>query len=62
MLCSFCRKIEVEKGEEFWPFCSARCKSLDLGAWASEKYRVAAKEEEDEDGEEKMQGDSDDER
>ncbi len=24
------------------PFCSARCKGLDLGAWASETFRVAA--------------------
>ena len=24
------------------PFCSARCQGLDLGAWASENYRVAA--------------------
>jgi len=23
------------------PFCSERCKLIDLGAWASEKYRVA---------------------
>ncbi|MGQ9723800.1 MAG: DNA gyrase inhibitor YacG [Tepidimonas sp.] len=23
------------------PFCSERCKQLDLGAWASERYRVA---------------------
>ncbi|WP_334135217.1 DNA gyrase inhibitor YacG [Tepidimonas sp.] len=22
------------------PFCSQRCKQLDLGAWASEAYRV----------------------
>ncbi len=22
------------------PFCSARCKGLDLGAWASEEFRV----------------------
>ena len=22
------------------PFCSERCRSLDLGAWASERYRV----------------------
>jgi endogenous inhibitor of DNA gyrase (YacG/DUF329 family) len=27
------------------PFCSARCKGNDLGAWATEKYRVAATEE-----------------
>ncbi|MEY8876597.1 MAG: DNA gyrase inhibitor YacG [Leptothrix sp. (in: b-proteobacteria)] len=24
------------------PFCSARCKGVDLGAWASEGYRVPA--------------------
>jgi endogenous inhibitor of DNA gyrase (YacG/DUF329 family) len=27
--------------ESKWrPFCSERCKTLDLGAWASEAYRV----------------------
>ena len=24
----------------FRPFCSERCKNLDLGAWASESFRV----------------------
>ncbi len=24
------------------PFCSERCKKMDLGAWASENFRVAA--------------------
>ncbi|MFN7753611.1 MAG: DNA gyrase inhibitor YacG [Pseudomonadota bacterium] len=24
----------------FRPFCSQRCRTLDLGAWASEAYRV----------------------
>ena len=24
------------------PFCSARCKNVDFGAWASEGYRVAS--------------------
>jgi endogenous inhibitor of DNA gyrase (YacG/DUF329 family) len=24
------------------PFCSERCRNVDLGAWASEGYRVAA--------------------
>ncbi len=24
------------------PFCSARCKNSDFGAWASEGYRVAS--------------------
>jgi endogenous inhibitor of DNA gyrase (YacG/DUF329 family) len=25
------------------PFCSERCRSIDLGAWATESYRVPAK-------------------
>lgn len=29
----------------FRPFCSARCKNNDFGAWASESYRVEAKPE-----------------
>ncbi len=33
------------------PFCSERCKLIDLGAWASEEYRIPGKKEEDEDGE-----------
>jgi len=33
----------------FKPFCSERCKLADLGAWATEQYRVpAAPEEPDE--------------
>lgn len=31
----------------FRPFCSERCKQIDLGAWASEDYRVPAAEEGD---------------
>ncbi|MBP9218311.1 MAG: DNA gyrase inhibitor YacG [Sterolibacterium sp.] len=26
------------------PFCSARCQSSDLGAWANEEYRIAQAE------------------
>jgi len=26
----------------FRPFCSARCRDLDLGDWASENHRIAA--------------------
>ena len=26
---------------EFRPFCSNRCKNIDLGAWASENFRMA---------------------
>ena len=27
------------------PFCSEKCRTIDLGAWASESYRVEAKPE-----------------
>jgi uncharacterized protein len=30
------------------PFCSARCKGLDFGAWAGESFRLAAETEPDE--------------
>ena len=26
----------------FRPFCSERCRNVDLGAWATESYRVGA--------------------
>jgi len=28
------------KANPYRPFCSERCKLIDLGAWASEAYRV----------------------
>ena len=31
----------------FRPFCSERCKMIDLGAWANEQYRVASERAED---------------
>src|SRR4029450_9921784 len=31
------------------PFCSERCKLIDLGAWASERYRVPVAEDPGED-------------
>ena len=31
--------------ESKWrPFCSERCKMIDLGAWASERYRIKTPE------------------
>jgi len=34
----------------FRPFCSERCKLIDLGAWATESYRVPLPERDPEDG------------
>ncbi|MBP9713300.1 MAG: DNA gyrase inhibitor YacG [Sterolibacterium sp.] len=39
--CPCCGKAVVWLTENrFRPFCSARCKSIDFGAWAAEEYRV----------------------
>jgi endogenous inhibitor of DNA gyrase (YacG/DUF329 family) len=44
--CPACGKaIEWVAENRYRPFCSARCKGVDLGAWASDQYRIAAKEE-----------------
>jgi endogenous inhibitor of DNA gyrase (YacG/DUF329 family) len=41
--CPACgSKTRFEPANTYRPFCSARCQSLDFGAWASENYRVAA--------------------
>jgi endogenous inhibitor of DNA gyrase (YacG/DUF329 family) len=31
---------EWSAANPYRPFCSERCKQIDLGAWASEQYRV----------------------
>ena len=36
-------------GNRWKPFCSERCKMIDLGQWATEKYRVPAEEQEPDD-------------
>jgi len=43
--------VEWGPGSPFRPFCSERCKLVDLGAWASESYRVPAEDPPDDDDE-----------
>ena len=39
--CPTCKKPALYSSEnKFRPFCSERCQTLDLGAWADEKYKV----------------------
>jgi endogenous inhibitor of DNA gyrase (YacG/DUF329 family) len=39
--CPQCgQAVEWSPENRFRPFCSERCKLIDLGAWASESYRV----------------------
>lgn len=43
--CPHCGKSVVwDTGNPYRPFCSERCKMIDLGAWASESYRVPVAE------------------
>ncbi|MEW6611283.1 MAG: DNA gyrase inhibitor YacG [Pseudomonadota bacterium] len=42
--CPQCHKPAPWEGNPYRPFCSERCRLLDLGAWASEQYRVPAEE------------------
>jgi len=39
MKCPICKK-EVEFGAPEMPFCSERCRLIDLGMWADEEYRI----------------------
>jgi len=41
MRCPICRKV-VQPDSEFIPFCSDRCRIIDLGNWASEKYVISS--------------------
>ena len=46
--CPACGKsVEWSEANPHRPFCSERCKTVDLGAWAAERYRVPATEDKD---------------
>lgn len=40
--CPICRKQCAWEGNPHRPFCGERCRTLDLGNWADESYRIAA--------------------
>jgi uncharacterized protein len=39
--CPICKAATESDVHAEFPFCSERCRLLDLGAWASEKYVVS---------------------
>jgi endogenous inhibitor of DNA gyrase (YacG/DUF329 family) len=41
--CPICKTVVDSDRDEHFPFCSERCRTLDLGAWSSEKYRIASR-------------------
>lgn len=38
--CPRCCEATQWEDNPFRPFCSERCKLIDLGAWASDEYRL----------------------
>lgn len=44
MNCPTCSREVRYNGNPFRPFCSERCKLIDLGKWASEAFRVPTTE------------------
>jgi hypothetical protein len=39
--CPTCRTLVTARGEDY-PFCSDRCRKIDLGKWASGVYRISS--------------------
>jgi uncharacterized protein len=43
--CPCCgQSVRYDHTNSFRPFCSQRCKTMDVAAWAEESYRIPAKE------------------
>jgi endogenous inhibitor of DNA gyrase (YacG/DUF329 family) len=47
--CPVCQKTVKASGQkqseemEFFPFCSQRCKLMDLGAWLDAEYKIVSR-------------------
>ncbi len=40
--CPQCGKLTKYDGNPYRPFCSKRCKMVDLGAWLREEYSISS--------------------
>ncbi len=50
MTCPICQRSARPRAENrSFPFCSERCKAVDLGRWLNEEYRVPALDTDDTD-------------
>jgi len=38
--CPHCRKPVAWDGNRYRPFCSEKCRQIDLGNWANENYAI----------------------
>lgn len=47
-ICPICgAEAKPRKENSTFPFCTERCKTIDLGKWINEEYRVRGGSEED---------------
>jgi uncharacterized protein len=62
--CPVCKKIIDEAARQdsregkFYPFCSNRCKLIDLGKWLDADYKIPAVEENNKSGENETKSDN----
>jgi endogenous inhibitor of DNA gyrase (YacG/DUF329 family) len=50
--CSICERQFDPAASDAMPFCSKRCKQIDLGRWLGERYSVPVERSEEDDEEE----------
>lgn len=51
--CPYCKKDTTWEENPHRPFCSERCKLIDLGKWASGEYKIEGKLDDESDPSEK---------
>ncbi|MBI4826934.1 MAG: DNA gyrase inhibitor YacG [Nitrospirae bacterium] len=51
--CPYCKKDTTWEENPHRPFCSDRCKLIDLGKWASGEYKIEGKLNDESDPSEK---------
>ncbi len=55
--CPTCRRDVIwDARNPYRPFCSKRCRTADLGAWAEERYSIASRHPDDGDDEQPVDG------
>jgi uncharacterized protein len=45
IICPICRNKTTWEENPNKPFCSERCKLIDLGKWVSDEYKIEGNEE-----------------
>ncbi|MDD5772594.1 MAG: DNA gyrase inhibitor YacG [bacterium] len=56
LICPVCKAAIIKEGNNYFPFCSPRCKDTDLYHWLTGKYKISSplKVEDEEDEEEDL--------